>query len=102
MENGGTNVPPLYKDGLAETWVSNVLLLPYKFTHVYTFNQSTYLYRGDEYVRRKVMEIFIIPFVIGLLLGFFFKGMISRYEKRKALDRHLDGLFREVNDETNS
>ena len=45
---------------------------------------------------------FGIPFLIGIVLGFFFKGMISRYEKRKALDRHLDGLFREVNDETNS
>jgi len=39
---------------------------------------------------------FGVPFLIGLFLGFCFKGFLNRYEKRRALDRHMDGLFKET------
>ena len=46
-----------------------------------------------------VLIMFSIPFMIGMLLGFCFKGFINRYEKRRELDRHMDSLFNEVNNE---
>lgn len=38
---------------------------------------------------------FGIPFLIGLSLGFIFKGSINRYEKSKRFDKHMDSLFKE-------
>lgn len=42
---------------------------------------------------------FGVPFLIGIVLGFCFKGMINRYEKRRAFDRHLNELHRSYNEE---
>lgn len=42
---------------------------------------------------------FGIPFLIGITLGFCFKGYLNRYEKRRAFDRHMDELYKESNNE---
>ena len=36
---------------------------------------------------------FGIPFLIGLSLGFIFKGSINRYEKSKSLDKEINEKF---------
>jgi hypothetical protein len=42
-----------------------------------------------------LLIMFGIPFLIGLSLGFVFKGSINRYEKSKRFDKHMDSLFKE-------
>ena len=42
---------------------------------------------------------FGVPFLIGITLGFCFKGYLNRYEKRRAFDKHMDELYKEVNHE---
>lgn len=37
---------------------------------------------------------FGVPFLIGLGVGALAKNALNRYEKRRALDKHIDDLWR--------
>ena len=41
-----------------------------------------------------ILMTFGVPFLIGITLGFFFKGYLNRYERRKEFNRYMDGLFK--------
>ena len=41
-----------------------------------------------------LLMTFGVPFLIGITLGFFCKGYLNRYEKRKEFNKHMDDLFK--------